>query len=112
LNQNNKGETMITPTAAPRAARNQLALPEGTYFPPLTLVAPPGAAPSALRRFIVQISPLIHRSMPLPPGLDAGAAERYVRAFAQSNGQDCCVEYAGSGAVYFLADGTRFLAGR
>jgi len=105
---------MITPTAAPCAARNPMSPPQGTYFP-LTLVPSPPAAQAVLagpRRFIVQISPLIYRSLPLPPGLDQADAERYVRAYAQIHGQDCCLESAGSRTIYLLSNGTRFEAGR
>jgi hypothetical protein len=103
---------MNAPTAAPRAARNPVAPPQGPCFPPLTLVPARPAASAGPRRFTAQVTPLVYRSLPLPSGLDDSAAERYVRAFAQGTNQDCCVEYAGSRAVYFLADGTRFEAGR
>ncbi|MDI6739949.1 MAG: hypothetical protein QME74_06250 [Candidatus Edwardsbacteria bacterium] len=95
------------------AALAPAGLPAETCFPPLTLVPATrarGDVSCAPRFFTVQVAPLVHRSLPLPSGLDGAEAEQYVGAFARAQGQDCCVEYAGSRTVYFLSSGTRFEA--
>ncbi|MCU0607442.1 MAG: hypothetical protein MUF78_08520 [Candidatus Edwardsbacteria bacterium] len=96
---------MNTPTTA-GAARLSARPP---YPPPVLVPAPPAAAP---RRFTVQVSPRVYVERPLPPGLDAAGAERYLRAYAVSRGQDCRLEYPAGPAVYCLSDGTRFEAAR
>ncbi len=91
---------MAIPTTAP-AAR--------PCFPPQ---APLPAAAAVPRRFTVQVSPQVYVDLPLPTGLDAAGAERYVRAYALSRGHDCRLERLGAGRVYCLSDGARFEAFR
>lgn len=95
---------MSTPTTA-----RAVSLTARPHYPPPALVPAPAAAP---RRFTVQASPRVYVERPLPPGLDAAGAERYVRAYAQCRGQDCRLERPGAPAVYCLSDGTSFTAAR
>lgn len=104
---------MTTPTLALSAALSHPGLPGEACFPPLALVpaAPArGDASRSPRFFTVQIAAQVYHSLPLPAGLDGGAAERYVRAFALAQGRDCRVDRAGSKTVYLLSDGARFEA--
>jgi hypothetical protein len=102
---------MTNPTAALAASPETAARTVETCFPPLTLV------PAAPRResgrrgprcFTVQITPQVHVLRPLPAGLTDREAPAYVRAYARTQGHDCCLESAGTGTVYYLSDGTQF----
>ena len=114
FDESQRGRTMYDRTAVAAVTVPSPPSPFGR-FPRLTLTRtaePRTERAAAFMEFTVLVSPQVSRPQPLPAGLDGAALRRYMRAYADASGFDCCLQCAGRRTEYFLSDGTGFTAVR